>query len=58
MRDVAGGLWGSGVEFRMAQGAEIVDHDADSYKMRVSIPSDEHGYFRATVSELSTGLSG
>jgi hypothetical protein len=45
MWNVTGGLWGSGDEFRMAPGADIVGRDGDSFEMRVSIPSDEDGFF-------------
>jgi hypothetical protein len=45
MWNVTGGSWGGSDDFRMAQGASIVGRDGDSYEMRVSIPSDEHGFF-------------
>lgn len=44
MWNVTGGSWG-GDEFRMASGAEIVGGDGDSFEMKVSIPSDEDGFF-------------
>lgn len=45
MRNVPGGSWGNSDNFRMATGAGIVGRDGDSFKLRVSIPSDEHGFF-------------
>jgi hypothetical protein len=45
MWNANGGSWGGFDEFRMAQGAEIVGRDGDSYEMRVGIPSDEDGFF-------------
>ncbi|GIJ12189.1 hypothetical protein ACFFMR_32765 [Micromonospora andamanensis] len=45
MWDVTGGSWDGFAKFRMAQGASIVGRDGDSFEVRVSIPSDEHGFF-------------
>lgn len=45
MWSVTGGSWDRNGEFRMAPGASIVGSDGDVFEMRVSIPSDEHGFF-------------
>ncbi|MFE0529938.1 hypothetical protein ACFW0V_20320 [Micromonospora parva] len=45
MWNVTGGSRDGSDEFRMAPGASIVGRDGDSFEMRVSIPSDEHGFF-------------
>ncbi|MEU5529352.1 hypothetical protein ABZ744_20685 [Micromonospora chersina] len=45
MRNVTGGLWDGSDGLRMAPGASVVGRDGDSFEMRVSIPSDEHGFF-------------
>lgn len=45
MWNVTGGLSDGSDGLRMAPGASIVGRDGDSFEMRVSIPSDEHGFF-------------
>ncbi len=45
MWNVGGNSWGGFDEFRMAEGAELVGRDGDSFRLKVSIPSDEHGFF-------------
>lgn len=45
MWNMTGGSLGGFDGFRMAPGASIVGREGDSYQMRVSIPSDEHGFF-------------
>ena len=42
---MTGGSSGGLDEFRMARGARIVGREGDSYEMRVSVPSDEEGFF-------------
>ncbi|MBK3579716.1 hypothetical protein JHN63_39175 [Streptomyces sp. MBT65] len=39
--------------FRMADGAEFVGHQGDSFEMRVSIPSDDNGFFGRQCPECS-----
>jgi hypothetical protein len=43
--NVTGGASSGFNEFWMAQGASVVGRDGDSYEMRVSMSSDEHGFF-------------
>lgn len=45
MWNVTGGAWGGIDDFRMAQGATVVGREGDSFKMSISIPRDEHGFF-------------
>ncbi|MEV0736152.1 hypothetical protein AB0I51_09315 [Streptomyces sp. NPDC050549] len=39
--------------FRMADGAEFVGHQGDSFEMRVSMPSDDQGFFGRQCPECS-----
>lgn len=39
--------------FRMADGAELVGHQGDSFEIRVSIPSDDNGFFGRQCPECS-----
>ncbi|MFF4730613.1 hypothetical protein ACFY3M_35875 [Streptomyces mirabilis] len=39
--------------FRMADGAELVGHQGDSFEMRVSMPSDDNGFFGRQCPECS-----
>ncbi|MEU6553662.1 hypothetical protein ABZ915_25790 [Streptomyces sp. NPDC046915] len=39
--------------FRMADGAELVGHQGDSFEMRVSVPSDDNGFFGRQCPECS-----
>ena len=45
MWNVTDGGWDGLERFRMAPGADLVGRDGDSFKVRVSIPGDEHGFF-------------
>ena len=50
MRNVSGArtmvtVWSSADKFRMADGVRIVEENADSVRMQVSMPTDEHGFF-------------
>jgi hypothetical protein len=38
-------VWSSAHGLRMADGVRIVDEDADSVRMQVSMPTNEHGFF-------------
>lgn len=39
------GVWRDSGGYRMPEGAEIVSQHDDEFEIRVSIPSDEHGFF-------------
>jgi hypothetical protein len=41
----SGGVWGDSGGYRMPEGAEVVGRHGDEFEMRISIPSDEHGFF-------------
>lgn len=44
MRSSGGGTWDNSGEFRMPKGAQVVGRHDDRFEMRVSIPTDEHGF--------------
>ncbi|AZQ36593.1 hypothetical protein EJ357_26740 [Streptomyces cyaneochromogenes] len=44
---------GDNRRFRMADGAELVGRQGDSFEMRVSIPSDDNGFFGRQCPECS-----